>query len=393
MFKSRSLASIRRLTCVLLLLPSALFAQSFSVERLNGGEPILSARHFQQLGAQASEGANINGPSVIRIPDWIPPAQRAAPQARYYLYFAHHSGDYIRLAWASDVEGPWQLYRTGAGVASGARGVLDMGSARRIVLGNGLAITSHIASPDVHVDDDRQRIVMYFHGVTRRDGSDRTEQQTYVSTSPDGLAFIDSIVPAPLGGSYLRVFEYRGLVQGLTPKKFYRPRDNDAPWGEPGENAPPAENAALERGLWDSHNTRLLQFREAEAPAGEARRGPIPQPRHLGLHRSGDWLYVFFTMKKHAPERILATRVNLGLDDWYMQAASGAPAEILRPEREWEGATLPPRRSRKGPAARPENALRDPFVFADSGSLYLFYAGGGEQAIGLARLTPQRTGG
>jgi len=34
--------------------------------------------------------------------------------------------------------------------------------------------------------------------------------------------------------------------------------------------------------------------------------------------------------------------------------------------------------------------LRDPYVFADDDRLYLFYAGGGEQAIGLAELVPQR---
>ena len=30
-------------------------------------------------------GANINGPSVICVPDWV-----EAPLGRYYLYFAHH---------------------------------------------------------------------------------------------------------------------------------------------------------------------------------------------------------------------------------------------------------------------------------------------------------------
>src|SRR5207253_325786 len=36
-------------------------------------------------------GDNINGPSLIRVPDWI-----EKPLGRYYLYFAHHDGDYIR---------------------------------------------------------------------------------------------------------------------------------------------------------------------------------------------------------------------------------------------------------------------------------------------------------
>jgi len=35
---------------------------------------------------------------------------------------------------------------------------------------------------------------------------------------------------------------------------------------------------------------------------------------------------------------------------------------------------------------RLENSIRDPFVFEDDGQLYLFYSGGGERAIGVARL-------
>ena len=34
-----------------------------------------------------ADGENINGPSLIRVPDWV-----ANPLGRYYLYFAHHNG-------------------------------------------------------------------------------------------------------------------------------------------------------------------------------------------------------------------------------------------------------------------------------------------------------------
>jgi hypothetical protein len=367
----------------LLLLPSTLSAQPFLAERLNGGEPILSARHFQAVSAPTREGDNINGPSVIRIPDWLPPARRAAPTARHYMYFAHHSGDYIRLAWASDIEGPWQLYRTGADVAAGKRGVLDMGSDRRIALGNGLAIASHIASPDVHVDDAGQRIVMYFHGVTRRDGTQFRLQQTYVATSSTGLDFSAGIVPFPLGASYMRVFEINGQLQGLTPRKFYRPRDHATPWQLSDDIA------AVESGLWKSHETRFLAIPEEQQTPGHTL---VIRPRHIALHRPGNRLQVFYTMKGHSPERILVTSVDLVADDWYRSAALEMPAEVLRAEREWEGGALAPLPSKRGAARQRENALRDPYVFSDEGRLYLFYVGGGEQAIGLARLTPQPAG-
>jgi len=54
------------------------------------------------------DGENINGPPLIRVPPWI----TGAP-GRYYLYFAHHAGTYIRLAYADTPEGPWTVYAPG----------------------------------------------------------------------------------------------------------------------------------------------------------------------------------------------------------------------------------------------------------------------------------------
>ena len=111
-------------------IPSASYAQatttSYNVVRLNNGQPIIDRDMFTSLGVD-SEGDNINGPSLIRIPDWIPARERADPSAVYYLYFAHHTGDYIRLAWASNLTGPWRLHDTGSNVRVGDRGVLDNG--------------------------------------------------------------------------------------------------------------------------------------------------------------------------------------------------------------------------------------------------------------------------
>ena len=65
--------------------------------------PIIS----QQMSP--SLGNNINGPSLIRVPDWVP-----NPLGRYYLYFAHHKGRSIRLAYADQVTGPWTIWEAGA---------------------------------------------------------------------------------------------------------------------------------------------------------------------------------------------------------------------------------------------------------------------------------------
>ena len=54
-------------------------------------------------------GANIEGPSLIRAPDWLP-----GRLGRYYLYFADHKGDYIRLAYANRLKGPWTVHAPGS---------------------------------------------------------------------------------------------------------------------------------------------------------------------------------------------------------------------------------------------------------------------------------------
>ena len=49
-------------------------------------------------GIHPSVGENIQGPSVIKVPEWV-----EDPLGEYYLYFADHKGLYIRLAYANDL--------------------------------------------------------------------------------------------------------------------------------------------------------------------------------------------------------------------------------------------------------------------------------------------------
>ena len=187
-------------------------AQSFRAERFLQGRPIISAETFRSVGATDFESANINGPSVIRVPEWIPPEHRASPRAEYYLYFAHHSGHYIRMAWAERLDGPWQLYNTGKDILDEHRGVLDIGEDQLRELGNGLAIRGHVASPDVHIDAVQQRIVMYFHGRVLFRGATKKEQKSFVATSSWGLNFSGDIKPVLLGPSYFRVFQHEDTL-------------------------------------------------------------------------------------------------------------------------------------------------------------------------------------
>lgn len=86
-------------------------------------------------------GSKINGPALIGGPDWV-----RNPQERYYLYFAHHEGAFIRMAYADQPMGPY---------TANSPGVLPVERTR---------FKSHIASPDVHVDHEAKKIEMYYHG-------------------------------------------------------------------------------------------------------------------------------------------------------------------------------------------------------------------------------------
>ena len=56
------------------------------------------------------DGQNINGPSLVRVPDWV-----EKPLGKYYLYFAHHDGRYIRLAYADDLHGAYSMLHLSVG--------------------------------------------------------------------------------------------------------------------------------------------------------------------------------------------------------------------------------------------------------------------------------------
>jgi len=120
-------------------------------------------------GLEGPDGANINGPSLIRAPGWIP-----EPLGRYYLYFASHSGKHIRLAYADALAGPWTVHRPGT-----------LRLEQTVCRG-------HIGSPDVHVDGGSREIRMYFHGPSQG----APGQVSFLATSADGLHFSGGSAPA-----------------------------------------------------------------------------------------------------------------------------------------------------------------------------------------------------
>ena len=76
----------------------------------------------------------------------------------------------------------------------------------------------------------------------------------------------------------------------------------------------------------------------------------------------------------------------VGPDTW---EASDPPLELLTAEPGWECGELPATPSEGGPAPEDVHQLRDPAFFEDTdGAMYLLYSGCGEDALGLASLTP-----
>ena len=91
------------------------------VIRLNRSNPVIFRNLFPSN--RRNDGNNIAAPSMVRIPGFVSNNRRANSNARYYLFFSDHDGDYIRMGYSSRVDGGFQLYRAGA--STGSRGVFD----------------------------------------------------------------------------------------------------------------------------------------------------------------------------------------------------------------------------------------------------------------------------
>ena len=304
--------------------------------------------------ADPSIGENIQGPSLIRVPGWVEGAL-----GRYYLYFADHKGSYIRLAFADKLEGPWRVHVPGSlrleeshfpteplplsddEFEEHKRRYEEAG--RRLPHDLRLELTTpHIASPDVHVDDENRRIIIYFHGLEAP-----SRQVTRIATSRDGISFTaePEIVAER---SYLRVFTHRGTLYGMAmPGQLYRSSDGVARFEE---------------------GPRIFN----------------PNMRHFAMLVRGDTLHVFWSQVGDAPERILHSTIDLSqpFEAWTEQAAN----EVLHPERPWEGADEPVEPSIRSVAYGLVNQLRDPAIYEEDSHTYLLYAVGGEAGIGIAEL-------
>ncbi len=270
-------------------------------------------------------GSNINGPSLVKVPEWV-----RNPLGRYYLYFAHHHGESIRLAYSDSLEGPWRIHEPGS---------LQLAQS---------GFTHHIASPDVWIDEKQREFRMYFHGMDKATEGMTPMQFTRAAFSTDGIYY--ERTTGNLGMSYWRTFLHAGYHYALEmPDTLLRFQEG------------------------------LTSFERRESLLGE------PTARHSAVYVERDWLHVYYSRKGDCPERILYRRVKLH-PDWEQWDAASEPAVLLEPELEYEGARLPLAPSRSGAVYEPVRQLRDPAVFAEDGQLYLLYSVAGETGLALAKL-------
>jgi len=349
---------------------------NFAVERFSD-TPIVDISLSENLTALAEEEGyiNINGPSIIAVPDWID-----NPLGKYYLYFSHQRGDYIRLAYADQIEGPWKVYEPGALSLSASgfpvdsipavslqEGIKELWNSVSIYLfrdsflavynslvsdqelrrARGLkpaqSLKAHIANPEVVVDNQNKQLLMFFHGQR-----DSLSQVSGVALSTDGLNY--NAMDKKIAGVYLRSFEYQQEFYFLAaPGVLYR---SDSLLGD--------------------YKPRSKSLFATDI-------------RHSAVSLEGDKLTVVFSRAGDTPERLLLSTVDLSKDDWNDWAPTQA-VEVLRAEQTWEGADLPALTSLRGETTERSNDLRDPDLFVDTdGQQYLLYVGGGEQGIGIVR--------
>lgn len=287
------------------------------------GNPIITPASSPTIGE------NINGPSLLLVPPWV-----ERPLGRYYLYFAHHAGKFIRLAYADRLSGPWKIH---------GPGTLHLEQTPRC--------NDHIASPDMHVDSVRREILMYFHCPAGAAGSvDIGQQKTFLAVSPDGLHFASDTVP--LGPAYFRVFRrgkyYYAVVRGGL---LLRSRDKKSAFA-PGPTVIPADSS------------RIL--------------------RHAAVDVHHNMLRVYYSRIGDRPERILLSEVSLS-GDWSNWRAS-KPVTVLSPEQDYEGGDQPLEASRPDEAPGRVRQLRDPGIFRQGGKTYLLYSIAGESGLAIAEL-------
>ncbi len=280
-------------------------------------------------------------PAVVEAPPWL-----SDPLDALYMYYASHHGAGLGLATAPEPEGPWTVQDP------------------VFTLDDAPMIEGHISSPDVLIDEEAERVYLYYHG-----GNAAGKGQVMGSAvGYDGRNFeVENadplILPSEREGwwdsnstAYLRPFRLGDQILGLY-------MGNGGRVDAPGV----AHNS---QGILRSRDYLHWQRVREEAllaPDEEQDWGTI---RHSAVHVRNDGALDVYYSTRTGPEldreilRVARVDASAAPEDWQAHRLG----TVLEPDLDWEG-----------------DDLRDPYPFEWEGKLYLFYAGGLEAGIGLAK--------
>ncbi|MBD3180778.1 hypothetical protein GF312_00700 [Candidatus Poribacteria bacterium] len=255
---------------------------------------------------------------------------------RFYMYYAPHHSKGIGLATSPHPEGPWTPYKENP----------------IITLDQFPGIKGHISALEMTCLKDKGIFLCYPHGSGLKSGQD-----TVIGSSKDGITF-EAISDAPIlssdpsckweqrGASYLRVFEYKDTIYGIfkSEKMHGLVKSKDGIHWEYWPRNPLIEPLAEEK--------------------------EYDRIRHTSVIIVDDVLFMFYstyTKSDLSCESIKLATCTL-TDNWKNWGKLKRWKEVFTPELDWE-----------------ENNVRDPFLLKYGDIVYMYYVGGNEKGIALAK--------
>lgn len=281
------------------------------------------------------DGININGPSLIKTPNFI-----KNPLGKYYLYFAHHKGKYIRMAYSNNITGPYTLYKNG---------VLHL---------NNIPGYGHLASPDVHIENG---IILMFYHCPYKNG--KTSQSTFYAYSNDGLNFISKT--KNIIWPYFRRFRFKNNNYGLAMK-----------YGKPCKTITPQ---LMNNGC----NSAIVVYKKINGIYTEISE-ILPFTRHTCVLVINMVIYVFFSSVTDNPEHIKVG--ELIINEKNNECSITNIKTIIEPELYYEHHNSEFIKSDYGGTNNFVRQLRDPYVFNDDKDTYILYTVCGEKGIAIAKI-------
>jgi len=283
-------------------------------------------------------GTNFSGATVFINPGFL----ESNIYGKYIMFFAHHSGMFLRVATSDNPFSDWTFP--------------DLEILR---IGEFEEFHDHIASPEVFVEIGSKTLNLFFH--SRVPGS--REQQTFLAKSKDGVKFeitpMESFLPF-----YFRLVTHRGSIFGMTKggNLFSHFGDN------------------LSNG-WkyvDNVDFPGLGFKELNYF------NDVGNIRHAHMISYKGNLLIFYTRIGDSPEQIYVRSITVGIESNLMRISE--QMEVMRPRLPFECQLALPVESQPGSSENFELAIRDPFVFIEEDFKLLFYSYGGESGIGVCTI-------